>query len=139
MILRDASYDTFGTACAGSRAALDGLPPRLGRQFSINLTGLPAVTGGVVLLGFSDVCFSAGPLPMDLGVINMPGCSLYVSPDASVPFSASGGFGQAGFRIPNGRDLLGRVFYNQAVFYAQGATPANLQVTNAGRGIIGLR
>ena len=80
----------------------------------------------VCVLGISDgtavggVPFLPTPytLPLDLGIVGAPGCSLLVSPDVVVntvtqTLATGGGVGHAAFSVPSLPALVGVPFYCQ--------------------------
>lgn len=73
---------TFGTGCPGSNAQRPVLgfagPPALGATFGTTLANATANAGVLLIIGTSRAFDLLGPLPRDLGIIGMPGCSQYV-------------------------------------------------------------
>ncbi|HET6201403.1 MAG TPA: FG-GAP-like repeat-containing protein [Planctomycetota bacterium] len=120
----------FGSACPGTggfapRAAVWPTPTGSGPvsvqpggvvRFNLSraLGGAPAV----LLLGTSNVTWAGTPLPLPLGSLGMPSCSLLVSPDVQVPVVTQGtgpGLGRASvsLTVPSVPGLSGSVFYLQ--------------------------
>jgi hypothetical protein len=101
-----------------------------------DLSNAPASSLGLFALGLSKTTWNSIPLPLDLNVVNAPGCSLYVSLDVQFVI-ATDAVGNASFKlgIPNTPQLAGLRFYNQ---YAIGA-PVNgfgVAFSNGGEGQI---
>ena len=76
----------FGNACAGSQgipAFVVGGTPGLGQTvtFTVANTAAPAAT---LFLGFSDTIWNGIPIPLDLALINVPGCFVNVSLDIPI-------------------------------------------------------
>ena len=87
------SITTFAQGCAGSLGVPTMQPvgttrPQLGTTYTINLDNT-ALGGAVIIYGFSTTSSTFGPLPLDLGFFGAPGCSAFVSPDATT-FQFSG-------------------------------------------------
>ncbi|MCC7066346.1 MAG: PKD domain-containing protein [Planctomycetes bacterium] len=113
------SITTFAQGCAGSLGVPTLQPagssrPQLGTSFTINLDNA-ALGGAVVMFGFSNTMSAFGPLPLDLGFYGAPGCSAYVSTDATtfrfsgqplIPIVAT---------LPNDPALAGIRYYMQAL------------------------
>ncbi|MGE3173538.1 MAG: hypothetical protein AB7O97_13020 [Planctomycetota bacterium] len=112
-----AEVDPFGAGCPGS----SGVPllaalgtPRLGRSFAVALSGLlPAAPIGVVAIGFSDTTAGGLPLPFDLTVVGMTGCTLLVDPQIVEAAPAAGGQAVHTLAIPLAAHLLGATFFEQ--------------------------
>ena len=90
---------------------IDGRPGWRRLTVSNTVPGSPAV----LMLGFSHTAYAGRPLPLDLGVVGLPTCSLFTSIDYSVPFvTGTGGLssGFASYDLPvqgltsNPNDLL---------------------------------
>lgn len=76
---------------------------------------------------------SAIPLPgIDLSIVYMPGCSLYVNSDVTVPFAAAGAStAQHSLAIPNNASLAGAHLYSQSIIVAPGTNPLGIVTSNA--------
>lgn len=79
-----ASFGTFGSGCSGSRgvpslAALSGSVPRVGTTFQARVSNLPWTGAAFLALGLSNTTYTTTPLPLDLGFLGAPGCSLLTS------------------------------------------------------------
>jgi hypothetical protein len=109
-------FTRLGPGCRGSRPPARLVPldtPRIGDVMDITLFELPQDVAWMIL-GLSSTHSPIGPLPFDLGVIGMSGCSLRVSGDLGVP--VAGARSQARFTvpIPDLLMLVGGVFHLQA-------------------------
>jgi len=137
-----ASYGPFGSGCAGSAgtpalAAAAGQLPWIGEGFTLELTNLPPSTAALVLTGDSRTSWGAIPLPLALGAVGMPGCSLYVSGTLVLPAAAAGGRGVLTLAIPGDQVLVGAPLYNQAFIADPSANPLGVTSSNAGEAKIG--
>ena len=133
----------FGAGCGGAsgapQLALSGLPD-LGATVNATVTQTDPLQNlfGVMMVGVSDTTWNGGPLPLDLGLVGIPGCVLRVAPD--LQFSLSTNFGSATLllSIPNQAAFLGASFYLQ--HFALDATATNgaqVITTNGARMRIG--
>jgi hypothetical protein len=136
-----ASFTTFGVGCPGAQ----GVPslhstslPRIGQNFALQVTNLAPVQLGFVFTGFSDQVWgqTSLQLPLSLGVIGMPACTMLISPDIDAVTWSAGSTANWGFTIPSTSTLYGFEFFNQA-FFIDAQAPGGLVVSNAGHGIIG--
>ena len=139
-----ATYGTFGTGCPGSvgtpsLAPSAGRLPWLGEGFALRISRLPAGKPTYVYLGLSRTVWRSFRLPLDLRVIGMPNCLLYVSPDLTYPVTNTAGTALWNVRFPNDPGLVGVTFFNQAWVVDAAANPFGVSVSNAGEGRIGLR
>jgi hypothetical protein len=111
------SYVTFGGGCAGSLPPSRLVPrdtPRIGATLEVRLANLPA-NAAFLIAGTSTTTSTLGPLPLDLGALGMPGCSLRVSNDFVRFLVGSGGSASHALAIPNSLALVGARFYQQAL------------------------
>ncbi len=141
MSMTRASYQSFGSGCAGSV----GVPvlahvtlPRIGTQFGLQVAGLRPFQLGFVYTGFSDQVwtFANQPLPFPLAPLGLPGCTLYVDPLIDGVTHSGGGTASWGFQVPSSSVLYGLRFFNQAVFFDPWSA-AGVVVSNAGAGVMG--
>ena len=137
-----ATFTVMGLAgCPGTNS----LPPRLssfdrpwlGESFDVSIGQLPNNTIALMVSGLSDTVSGIGPLPIDLGVIGMPGCPLQVDPliiDAVLAFGTSATWT---LNIPNSAALLAQQFFSQCAALDVGANAAGLTTGNYGASRIG--
>jgi hypothetical protein len=85
----------------------------------------------VVAFGLSNTAWSGAPLPLDLGVVGAPTCSLLVSLDVSLPMLLSGGQGAVTWTLPNVPAAIGSSFYTQGVVLDP-TSPLPLQIDATG-------
>jgi hypothetical protein len=139
-----ATFSTFGSGCVGS----GGTPslsqttlPVMGQTFSMSLTNLPSVAVVVGLLGLSNSLNSGAlgsfALPRDYTALGMPGCTQYVSDDATVFLLGLAGQTNWSINIPPNGGLPGFTFYVQAAVFDQAANAFGVTVTNAGTAQVG--
>jgi hypothetical protein len=121
-----------GTGCQGSNgrtmalAIASGSSAVIGQNLNLTLSDVPFVFFAPYgLIGLSDTNFRGLPLPLDLSVLGLAGCSAYGSGDASVPMSLPNATGGSTWTlpIPNGAYLLGMPLHLQGLsFEAPGFT-----------------
>ncbi|HZN41335.1 MAG TPA: hypothetical protein VFD82_21185 [Planctomycetota bacterium] len=97
---------TFGTGCVGSNALRPALgftgPPALGATFGVTLASALPNAGTLLIIGTSRAFDVLGPLPRDLGIIGMPGCSQYVDLMITLfAFADAAGAAQLNFTLPS--------------------------------------
>ena len=137
-----ATYDLFGSGCAGSLgtpliAAAPNVRPALGATFDVDLSNLPFGIAAMAT-GLSASSTSAGlPLPFDLSVIGMPTCSQLVDVLVLDLVSASGSTATWSWPIPNDGSLFGYRFFNQAFVLDPAANAFGFTASNAGIGALG--
>jgi hypothetical protein len=139
-----ASFVTFGQGCSGpagvpTLGAAAGNLPRLGTTFGMTLSNLGntpfSLPFGVI--GSSNSTWNGQPLPVDLAILGMPGCSAFIAPEVSFTLSNQGGSANWGLVIPFAPPLLGTNFYVQGAVLAPGANLGGMVVSNAGHGVVG--
>lgn len=131
----------YGSGCPGSLgvptlAAAGGSQPVPGGQADVELTGLPRAVA-LMGLGFSDTRSGPFALPLTLAPFGMPGCSLLADPWAALAVVGSGTAARWTLVIPDTPDLVGVVFFQQAVVLDPGSNAAGLTVTNGLRTTVG--
>lgn len=133
---RGARFAPFGTSCAGTLGAptlaqSGNIPPALGAVFGLTVDNMP---NGVAFLSFgtSDALFGGLPLPLDLSILGMNGCSLYTEIVSTLQLI---GLPSASIALPIPLDptLLGGVIYSQALVGDPAANQIGLTSTNGGR------
>lgn len=137
-----ATYAPFGVGCPGT----NGVPvlradagPRLGRVFAPTIQNLvPQAPIAIVVTGFSRTDWLGQPLPLDAGLLGIPGCSLFVAADQIDVIGAGGGTGAMALFIPTDPYFLGVNFYQQGFsFEVPGFNPFGGVLSNAARAVIG--
>ncbi len=130
-----ATAEAFGAGCAGS----GGVPsltatsgPRLGLSFDLALGNLSATAPA----GFFVLSLSATP-PTPLDAIGMTTCTGYVTPDALLTGTTSGGVTTTSLALPANLALIGAPIYAQGLSLDPGFNPAWLVSSNALSGVLG--
>jgi hypothetical protein len=89
------------------------------------------------ILGTFETPLPGGlPLPIDLGIIGMPGCTLYTGIQRQYGLVISGGRAEWTIDLPWDASFLGYTFFQQAVVLAPGANPLGLITSNALENVI---
>jgi hypothetical protein len=98
----------------------------LGNTLVLTTSSIPGLTPlGSTIFGLTR--FNPG---IDLTPIGMPGCSRYVSLDASVVFIPSGTTGTIQATVPNSPTLTGTHFYCQSATFTPGVNPLGMLASN---------
>lgn len=111
-------YATFGQGCGGAfgvpNLSFGGIP-ELGRVFSVRIGNLNPAAGlfGLLVVGFSTVQWSGGPLPATLTPLGMQGCTLYVSTQGVESMAAANGLAVRSYFVPNDAIWLGASLHYQ--------------------------
>jgi hypothetical protein len=110
---------TFGEGCptsAGIAYPTAPTPPRINTTYTIEWQNLPVTTPAVIAVhGVSNVQWSGIPLPFDLSIIDLAGCSLLVSADLVGVEPAAGGVAVTPLTIPNTPAFVGTSIYSQVL------------------------
>lgn len=143
-----ASYQNYGQGCPGTNLQIprldtvDELLPWVGEAWSLEVTGIPVAAYNIPfgLIGKSRTSANGIPLPLDLGVIGMPGCFLLMSGDESTTVLPNQ-TGRAPWDITFPLDLrmVGQDFFLQAAVLDPGVNALGLTVSNAGHARPGLK
>ena len=134
-----ASYTAFGSGCVGSHgtpalAASFAQAPRVGQPFQATVTGLPLTGLAFLFVGLSNTSYGPTPLPLSLGFLGAPGCTLYCSGDDLNLIPNVLGTGLWQWNVPN---APGAVFYNQAFAFDAAANALGITSSNGATGVIG--
>jgi hypothetical protein len=139
--MSQARAEPYGKGCPGT-AGIPALAPRggqrpwLGDPFTLELSNVPSALAAIVWLGASRTAWGPVPLPLDLTMVGMPGCSLLASPDVLLPVPPNGRLLLA---IPSQRTLLGGAFFNQAFVLDPPVNALGLTASNGVAATIGER
>jgi hypothetical protein len=100
--------------------------PTLGTSINLLTTELPAGTVlGVTLMGFGEI--TGG---LDLSALGMPGCSQYLSLDASLVWVPVSGVGSSPFALPSAQAFAGLQVRSQGIALVPGINAANVISSN---------
>lgn len=137
-----ATFGPYGAGCAGSLgaptwAAQPGSRPVIGGVLDTNLANLPFGVG-LIGLGASNTTSGGLPLPLDLTVIGMPGCSLLADPVATNTVIGVGTTATWSLPVPAAPSLVGAVLYGQGFALDPGVNAFGFTASNAGRIKIGV-
>jgi hypothetical protein len=137
-----ANYAVFGQGCSGTLgvpviAAGQNSRPALGTTFVLDVQNLPFGMA-LVATGLSISMTGSGvPLPLDLSIIAMNGCTQYVDAMVLDLVQGAGSAATWSFAIPNNSNLFGFTFYNQAFSLDPAANLFGFAASNAGESRIG--
>ena len=142
-IVLPASFTSFGSGCKGSA----GVPkltattrPIYGKTFTTTLSRLQTAPAAItfMVVGMSDQQWGEIKLPLELGLLGMPGCKLLVSADVSLPLKNNVGTARCDLAIPTIAKFVGRSLYLQGLVLDPKANPLGVVLSNAGKATIGL-
>jgi formylglycine-generating enzyme required for sulfatase activity len=129
----------YGAACVGSGGPLElrlnaGTQAAIGTTLGMKMTGmLSPFAAGVGFYGLSRTSVSGIPLPVDLGLVGIPGCNAYNSADNSMPLGLPSGTPLStawNLAIPNDSYFLGIDVYLQGLALEGFGYPRFATVTN---------
>ena len=116
----------------------------VGASASLWLRGMAAPTPAFCLLGGDDRSFQGVPLPLDLTVAGLPGCTLYndivaMVPALSTPWRGGrGGLAMVTVPLPADPNLAGAVLFSQWLVPPIG-NGGSIELSNGVRATIGIR
>ena len=128
-------FDPVGVGCVGSNGTpiLFGAPsPYVGTTWRVAVDGVPNNAPAFVALSLNDSTWGNVPLPVDLGVIGMPGCLLRVSPDLILFAPSNGSSAALGVPIANSPAFAGQDLFVQALVFDAPANPFGATLSNGG-------
>ncbi len=142
VVAAQGSYEVFGKGCPGDRGVprLTGVGDhKIGGNTTVQILNLAPNQAGVLLFGLSNTVWSGSQkLPVDLGVIGMPGCKLLVSNDSFRSLNTGNGFISSTFKHPLQKSLIGKSLFNQfAALDPSAKTPVKTVLSNAAKLMIG--
>jgi hypothetical protein len=139
-----ATFALLGSGCTGplgvpTLAALAGSTPRVGQLFQLRLTAIPDGPANRVfgLVGTTSTAWNGAPLPLALGPLGAPGCSLYVAPEVTVRLVPALQAASWQLLIPGAVAAISVHLFVQGAVLVPGFNAAGLVVTNAGDARIG--
>ena len=128
-----ASYTTFGAGCPSALGISHLIPatlPHIGTNLFVVVDNLP-YNLALMITGTSNTISTLGPLPVNLGVIGMPNCSLRVSLDFTTGLVGGGTSASFLLGIPSSTGLLGLQLYQQAFVFDPPLNPFGGAVSDA--------
>ena len=136
------SFQTYGLGCAhplnpNPPTLYSAKGPVLGQPFSWEVRNVPANTLGLMLIGGSNQFWGGTPLPLPLAFHDMPGCSLYCSPDVYFYLATGTGTAKATVGMPSQANLLKLTFYMQFLVPDAAANKQGVGSSNAAIAVIG--
>ncbi len=141
-----AAYTPFGQGCPGSAGTAQLSPdgnelPWLGDTFDLEVTSLPTglVNTTFGLIGASSTNWLGQSLPLDLGSLGMPGCTLFTSIDDASLLPKFGSTATWALSIPNDPILAGVSVHLQSLVIDPGVNTLGAVLSNAGTAVIGYR
>ena len=103
------------------------------------MRNVPASGPTFLFIGLSNTKSGTITLPLNLGFMNAPKCSLLVDPVLQFSMPTSLGVATFSAPLPTTATLAGVVFYNQSYAADKTANAAGIVVSNYGKGTAGLR
>lgn len=134
---------SYGAGCSGGGMSpvLNVVPstsPRIGTTFTLRV---PLVSAPVLLtvggIGFQNATWGGLPLPFDLTVAGMTGCSLWTDLSITTVLSQTAVAATMPITLPNDPAAVGTALFMQAFPLLSGANPAGILATNAIEAIVG--
>ena len=105
---------------------------------TVRVEPLP-LSAAVMMSGFSNVSWAAGPLPLNLTPVGLLNCWLRVSPDVNDALIGSLGSATYSLAIPASAALAGFMLHQQAVVLDPAASnPLGLVMSDAATAAVGL-
>ncbi len=105
--------------------------PNIGGTYKIDLSQTLSQTKGIFSVGLSKTRLGSLKLPIDLGIIGMPGCWLLQSCDINLPFMVTAqGTVSLPVRIPTTRSLIGKKAFHQVSLLDQKANALGVATSN---------
>jgi len=132
---QNGSFTTFGKGCASTTTlptVSSSTVPMIGMPFTLNIQGFLARPQlGQLMLGVSNSSWGSIPLPLDLTLLGMRGCTLLVSPDLTSFFILDWqGQSKIATTIPSDPTLFGAQIYGQTWAPDAAANPLGAATTN---------
>jgi hypothetical protein len=135
-----AVYAAYGNGCAGSAGIAGNTAtalPQIGQTMIATIGALPPPGLVFFVIGLSRTTSPLGPLPLDLGAIGAPGCSLAVRNDVVSVLLGSGGFASFSLSIPNDQTFMGLQFFTQGLVADPGWNALGAVMSVAAEAIVG--
>ena len=117
--------------------AAPGSLPWAEGSFTVQLAPIVPGQPAVLFFGVSSTSWSGIPLPLALGMLGRPDCSVLASLDLAVPLASA--TGAASLTMPLAPSLVGGVFYNQGASLDLTSGTTGLAFSNGARAQVGER
>lgn len=128
---------SFGSSCGGNggQPATINISPALrpGHWSTLQIDNLVPATNAILMVGNSDPVWDGRQLPVSLGSIGMPGCSLLVPPMVNYPFFTATSTVLSGIYVPEDPVLATAELTFQTLFDQPGLNPLNLAFSSGFR------
>lgn len=136
------TYTTIGAGCPGSAGTpvlenWKGDLPFFDSTFSNQLLSVPDTGMAIALLGLSRTDLNGTPLPLDLSIVDMPGCQLFTDILRTTALDISSGRATWTTDIPAQLSLMGLSFYQQVVVFDASVPGLGAIMSNAAEGVVG--
>ncbi len=138
-----ARWLAYGSGCPGAAGVptLDAQPgsaPLVGQPLVLELGNLPPTPLAFVASGLSRTQNAGVPLPLELSILGMPGCTQFVGDIGLLQATAAAaGAATWSLQLPSTAALAGLEVYFQGLVPDASANAFGLILTNAGRAVIG--
>jgi hypothetical protein len=131
--IREPAITALGGGCAGTNGvpALFATSPTLGATVNLTCTSLRPNHAALFLIGFSNTNWLGVPLPVDLGLLGMPGCTGYTSADLVNAVVQTTGVAQSTVALPTVQTALGVNLHVQVLAQDPGANAFGAVVSSA--------
>ncbi len=138
-----AQWNPGGAGCAGPSGTPMLLPqvgslPQLGSTFTLRLSYGNGTGVGLLAAGLSNVTWSGGSLPVDLGLIGMPGCQGFTSAEWTSAIVLTNGIGLLHWSLPAAPTLAGYRFHAQGLVLDPAANPFGAVTSGSGEVLLGV-
>ena len=130
-------FSVLGAPCGASSVSLSATTPTIGQTFQLTVGNLGAAPFALVVHGLSTTLWNGVPLPVDLGLLGLPGCTLRTSVDLLQVAGATAGSAAVSLAIPLQPNLLDFRLHCQAVAVDLSLPQFALAMSPLGRMVIG--
>ena len=104
----------YGQGCLGNAIGRSERPALNSSNYQVHLSGAEPGQSAFLTLGVSNQMWGTLPLPVDLGIIGAPGCSVLASREISIGAATNGsGAASSTLPIPDEPALLGQTLFAQ--------------------------
>lgn len=112
--------------------------PQLGETFAVVLRHAARLSPAVLVHGSSKTSWGGFALPIDLALLNAPGCCLITDSVINLPIvTDANGIAEVPYLVPLNAVFTGLPFYNQFIVLDVPANALGLTMSNGGAALIG--